>query len=106
MGVVGRIGDGSNIRVLSEPWLLEDDNFILETSLVQGHEDLRVCDLWIPGYKERDIGLLTEFFCPRDVAAILRIPYLANMARILAYGSSLQTSPILFSLATASSWKY
>ncbi|CAN1787158.1 Putative ribonuclease H protein At1g65750 [Linum perenne] len=44
------------------------------TSPVAGLEELTVCDLWIPGTKEWDVGLIKELFQQEDVEAILRIP--------------------------------
>ncbi|CAN1743347.1 Putative ribonuclease H protein At1g65750, partial [Linum perenne] len=69
-----RIGDGKRVRIWSNPWLRDDGQLTPNTNLVARLEDLTVCDLWIQGTKEWDVGLVEELFEPWDVEVILRIP--------------------------------
>ncbi|CAN1729936.1 LINE-1 reverse transcriptase homolog [Linum perenne] len=72
-GVRWRIGDGKNIRVWYDPWLKEEGRRHVISPIVQGLEDIRVADLWIPGTKSWDVELLEELFLPDDVTAILKL---------------------------------
>ncbi|CAN1292337.1 hypothetical protein LINPERPRIM_LOCUS21521 [Linum perenne] len=72
------IGDGQSIRVWTDQWLKDEVNKRIQTLMVQGMEELRVCDLWMSGTREWDEGLLEIFFEPEDVDAILSITSIAE----------------------------
>lgn len=43
-GCIWRVGMGSDIKVWSDPWLLDDANPCMETIMLAGQEDMRVAD--------------------------------------------------------------
>ncbi|RWR72557.1 ribonuclease H [Cinnamomum micranthum f. kanehirae] len=73
-GCIWRIGCGSRINVWKDPWLKDDSNLKIATSVIPGLESLTVSDLWIPHCREWDVELLHELFEPRNIAVILSIP--------------------------------
>ena len=69
-----RIGNGSNIDLWRDPWLRENENFILETPRPHNPSSLTLQDLWIPNSKEWDVELLDELFTKKDATTISNIP--------------------------------
>ncbi|KAK6147935.1 hypothetical protein DH2020_018847 [Rehmannia glutinosa] len=65
---------GQSINVWRDPWLRDQSNFWTTTQQVDGLEDLRVNDLFVPGSFEWDVGMIEEYFSERDVNQILSIP--------------------------------
>ena len=57
-----------------DSWLRDDDNFRVETPVLQDLEQTRVHDLWIPNCREWDIELLGELFIERDARVVASIP--------------------------------
>ena len=55
------------------PWLIDGNNFYLESPPIPRFESLCVNDLMIPMSQEWDSEFLEELFCARDVDAILNI---------------------------------
>jgi hypothetical protein len=69
-----RIGNGNNIKVMSEPWLRDIDGAWIPSPQNQGVHNLFVNDLMIPNMKMWDKEKIESLF-PRDIAnRILDIP--------------------------------
>ncbi|XVE59633.1 hypothetical protein DITRI_Ditri05aG0061700 [Diplodiscus trichospermus] len=68
------IGDGWLIKVWQDPWVMDNIEFKLSTPLVDGFEEMRVYELWLPGRKEWNVTLLQQLFCEDDGKAILSLP--------------------------------
>lgn len=64
------MGNGSDINVVTDPWLKGKENYKLE----DGHtvtQNLKVADLFSPGTKMWDEGRINTMFSERDARAIL-----------------------------------
>lgn len=48
-GVRWKVGKGNSIRVWRSPWLNDNNNFHIQTPLVEDLEDMVVSDIFIPG---------------------------------------------------------
>ncbi|CAN1136231.1 Putative ribonuclease H protein At1g65750 [Linum perenne] len=67
-----RIGD-KQISVWNDQWLKLDGQLRTRSSCPTGCEEMMVRDLWIPGTRYWDVGLLEELFSPDEVKAILGV---------------------------------
>ncbi|CAN0906682.1 Putative ribonuclease H protein At1g65750, partial [Linum grandiflorum] len=72
-GIRWRLGDGASVKVFKDPWLRDDHDCWVQALPEVGMEDIRVCELCIPGLHEWDEELLDELFTDRDVACIRRM---------------------------------
>ncbi|CAN1744284.1 Putative ribonuclease H protein At1g65750 [Linum perenne] len=115
-----RVGDGKSVGIWCEPWLKRHGRLRIESAVVPGLENLRVEDLWIPGFRCWDEELLYNIFSPEDVAAIMEVNTLVgggNDNRIWHYNKSgeysvksaykvyMEFMADRASLNTAGSWK-
>ncbi|XVF87253.1 hypothetical protein PTKIN_Ptkin18bG0104000 [Pterospermum kingtungense] len=73
-----RVGDGTTVKVWSDPWLRDEANFRITTPLIPELNNIVVRDLMVPGGGQWDVELLSELFQERDVEAILNIPLCNN----------------------------
>lgn len=73
-GTRWRIGDGRKVSVWHDAWLREEDSFEIQTPVLAYCEDMKVQDLMIPGCREWDVELISEYFNDRDARAIVSIP--------------------------------
>ncbi|PNX78963.1 ribonuclease H, partial [Trifolium pratense] len=70
------IGNGANIKVMSDPWLREKDGIWVQSPQTQGAYNIRVNDLMLPHMKRWDKDKIEAIF-PLEVAnCILDIPLL------------------------------
>jgi hypothetical protein len=68
------IGNGTNIRVMSDPWLREKDGVWVQSPQIQGAHNITVNDLMIPNMKAWDKDKIVSLF-PLDVPnRIIDIP--------------------------------
>ncbi|XP_058734150.1 uncharacterized protein LOC131605869 [Vicia villosa] len=68
------IRDGSNIKVMHDPWLREKDGWWINGPQKQGVYDLFVKDLMRPDIKQWDVGKVLQVFGRKDADSILKIP--------------------------------
>ncbi|CAN1335989.1 Putative ribonuclease H protein At1g65750, partial [Linum perenne] len=61
------------IEVWKEQWLKRDECLGIRSVCPLGLEEMMVQDLWIPGTRSWDVGLLEELFKPEEVKAILAV---------------------------------
>lgn len=69
-----RIGDGRTVSVWKDPWLPNDVNPFVETTVPEGMEEMKVADLLVPNDSSWDYELLHELFSERDRDLITKIP--------------------------------
>lgn len=74
IGCRWKIGDGTKINTLNDPWLREANNFRVQSSMISGMESQMVAELMIPGCKQWDVELINELFNARDTCEILKMP--------------------------------
>jgi ribonuclease HI len=68
------VGDGTKIRVMSDPWLREKDSVWVQSPQVQGAHDITVNDLMCPNIRAWDKNKIMSLF-PMDVVnRIVDIP--------------------------------
>lgn len=73
-----RIGNGNDIRVQSDPWLRDENNFRVQTHLDDEIKDICVTDLMVPGLKEWYVELVQDMFTKLDSNAILNSPLMGE----------------------------
>ncbi|KAK2434249.1 hypothetical protein QL285_019418 [Trifolium repens] len=78
-GLRWRIGDGTNIRVWQDAWLRDEDNSFITTPMIEGRENMRVCDLMEAGGGGWRRNLIYEYFNTRDAHCISNIPLFGDM---------------------------
>ena len=69
-----RVGDGTNILVTKDPWLLINESGMISSVLGESHNETIVHQLMILGEIQWDKNLITDVFNPRDREIILGIP--------------------------------
>lgn len=72
-GVRWRVGDGTKISMLGQPWLLTDDNPCI-TSDSDPFQDRTVASLMCTNRKEWDMEVLSDVLNERDRSCVLAIP--------------------------------
>ncbi|KAK2388665.1 Ribonuclease H superfamily protein [Trifolium repens] len=68
------IGNGANIKVMSDPWLREGDGAWVKSPQKQGAHSINVIDLMLPNEKKWDKEKIESLFFPDVVNQILDIP--------------------------------
>jgi hypothetical protein len=68
------IGSGTNIKVMSDPWLREEDGAWLPSPQIQGAHNLNVNELLLQNEKKWDKEKIESLFSPVVVNRILDIP--------------------------------
>ncbi|CAN1146735.1 Putative ribonuclease H protein At1g65750, partial [Linum perenne] len=69
-----RIGDGADIDVWSQPWIQDNDNFLVTTPFDDSLRDVTVQDLAIPGLAEWDGEHILAIFNDMDATLDLSLP--------------------------------
>ena len=68
------VGDGTNILVTKDPWLLINESGMISSVLGESHNETTVHQLMILGEIQWDKNLIIDVFNPRDREIILGIP--------------------------------
>jgi hypothetical protein len=76
LGCRWRIGDGSNIKVMNEPWLREEEGRWVESPQMQGLYNLNIQDLMLPSLKQWDLNKINLLFSEEMTSKILAVPLL------------------------------
>lgn len=83
-GVRWRVGDGTEISILGQPWLLTDDNSCI-TSDSDPLQDQTVASLMCTYWKEWDMEVLFDVLNERDRSCVLEIPLSTSSAEDKLY---------------------
>ncbi|XP_058783388.1 uncharacterized protein LOC131658070 [Vicia villosa] len=78
-GIRWTIGDGSNIKVMYDPWLRERGSCYLNGPQNQSTYELLVKDLLLPNIKQWNVGKTNQIFDTEGVAVILRVPLIEDV---------------------------
>jgi ribonuclease HI len=73
------IGSGTNIRVMSDPWLRGNDGAWIPSPHVQGVHNLFVNDLMVPNMRVWDKGKIESIFPMHIACCILKIPLFGTL---------------------------
>ncbi|XP_058723913.1 uncharacterized protein LOC131595539 [Vicia villosa] len=73
------IGDGSNIKVMYDPWLREKGRWFINGPQVQGTYDLYVKDFLLPYIKQWNVGKINQIFDNEGAEVILRVPLVEDV---------------------------
>ncbi|GAU31898.1 hypothetical protein TSUD_270830 [Trifolium subterraneum] len=73
------IGDGSNIKVMGEPWLRVEDGSWVASPQHQGVYNLSLQQLMIHNSKQWDVEKINELFSAKDAHMILAVPLLQTV---------------------------
>lgn len=73
-GARRKIGNGDSTTVWQIPWLPDVSNGFMHTEECTQLREIKVSNLMKMGEKVWDVDLLSDLFCPRDIALIKRIP--------------------------------
>ncbi|XP_058745921.1 uncharacterized protein LOC131618776 [Vicia villosa] len=73
------IGDGSNIKVMYDPWLREKGSCFLNGPHVQSAYELFVKDLLLPNIKQWNVGKVKQIFDTEGASSILRVPLIDDV---------------------------
>jgi ribonuclease HI len=76
LGCRWRIGDGSNIKVMNEPWLREEEGRWVESPQRQGLYSLNIQDLMLPSMKQWDLDKVNLLFSEEMASKVLSVPLL------------------------------
>jgi ribonuclease HI len=68
------IGSGANIKVMSDPWLRDDDGAWIQSPQTQGAHNINVNDLMLPNEKKWDKEKIEGLFSSDVVNRILDVP--------------------------------
>ena len=76
-GLGRRVGDGSTVKILNEPWLPDPENPYIMTgnAAIENHP---VSALMIPNERKWDADLVKDVFIQRDADLILATPLSEN----------------------------
>lgn len=73
-GAIRQVGDGSTIKVWHDRWIPDKGIYRVETPMVMGNEDMKVCDLFVAGEIMWDREKILGLFMAKDANLILSIP--------------------------------
>lgn len=80
MGCRWSIGDGSNIKVMHEPWIRGVQEGCLRGPQRQEAYNMTVKDLLLSGIKQWNMRVLCDVFNPLDIHDILQVPLAEDLS--------------------------
>jgi hypothetical protein len=73
-GVIWRIGNGNDVRIWGEKWLLTPSSFSVQTPRSAHSENMKLSDLIDMEERQWNRPLISSLFLPEEAAAIFNIP--------------------------------